>query len=463
MTIPDSVNENNWRNYLVWLIPTDINHSDIDSEAKHGILESIYIPSMSPYGGSSMKEENSFEFTANGQPGSGYRHSGGGGGCCFTKNTKVLMYDNSMKDISSIRVGDNVKTQNGCSKVIYVSKILQRDRILYSINDLPFRFTDTQPFVNFTNKQQTSRAVYVTVRPDRLQSFCPTLGWEGIEKLSENTTLVNGTDLKPLKVKSIESQEINSAADTQEFLYDIIVTPNETTGHFEYFAGCEDAVFLTVSEISSMSGATTYTLEAVLTIVLIVKKTLKFLGLTVQNFTAVDLSVTRSRLELLVRMTHTQLYHSLYSSKHISDLEGDAPSAPLSKTEILNIIIQEISNNFNFSPDFDVLISKMFELLNFYHLRELEQFYALQWRQKPSLSAATYIAITVFQFDLDYYGLNEPESKKASRLVLKLQNDRQKLFKRSMLPVEARSTSYQIVFYKCLYLQMDWFEYNQRY
>eukprot|EP00058_Branchiostoma_floridae_P009361 XP_002594849.1 hypothetical protein BRAFLDRAFT_124437 [Branchiostoma floridae] len=105
LMIPQEVGAGNWTSYTAWMDPSAITWKDIQGDAAKGILKSVMMPSYGPYGRpSSMKEENSFEFTANGQPGSGYRHSPGhhGGGSCFTGDTKVLMANGTRLPIRSV-------------------------------------------------------------------------------------------------------------------------------------------------------------------------------------------------------------------------------------------------------------------------------------------------------------------------------------------------------------------------
>ena len=355
-----------------------------------------------------------------------------------------------LKDISSIQVGDSLKALNGNSRVVFVSKIRRSDRTLYSLNGLPFCFTDTQPFVNYASMEQASQPVYAAILPDRLQSFCPTLGWEGITKLSENSLLVNGADLKQQNIESIEPHY--QAEDSSEFLYDLIVTPSQKTGHFEYFTACEEVMLLTVSEISSIPGSTTYTLEALLTMLLIIKKSTEFLR---PHFKYLSFSEISSKLDTLIKVTHSHMYHSFHSSKHMPPLESSSLSQPLVKEYILNLIFIELAEYFNHEFDFEKYVtSKLFALLNFHHLRELEHLFALQCRERSSKGAA-YIAITVLQFNIDSHILQQAESKVVTRLEIEVKSEEGKLFKRSMLPIKTNSNSYQTVFFQCLYLELE--------
>ena len=444
LDIPNTVSANNWKNYLVWLNPNNLNHEDIDQEARQGELVAVYLSGISGPG-SFMPEENSFEFTANGQPGTQYR-STGGGGCCFTKDTKILLDDDSLKDISEIRIDDFVKTRNGNSRVLFVAKTPRKNRILYSINGYPFRFTDTQPFVSFPTETNSNLPFYISPNPDRLKMFCPTLGWEGIAKLSKGSVLINGAAMKPEIIESIDIHQPES--DTSDILYDLIVSPN-VDGIFEYFAGCEGSLLSVVSEISSLKGATDSSLEAILTILQIVKRSLIPLRPLFQQFTSDEIL---GKLAFFARMTQGQMHHFFYASKQISPIGLE--ETPLQKAELLLIILKELPTILNHENEAELIFGcKLFELLNIHHLRELEHVFLLQWRQKPAHINVSHIAITVFLFSIDST-LETPE--KVAKIILRLRNKQNKLFKRSMLPQEKDSNSFQTAFFKCLYLEMEW-------
>ena len=442
--IPDTVGVNKWKSYLVWLNPQKLNHEDIDQEAKNGELEEEYTGGTIP-----MAEENSFEFTADGQPGSQYRSTGGG--CCFTKDTKILMHDNSLKNISEIQIDDFVKTRSGNSRVLFIAKTPKRDRTLYSIGEFPFRFTDTQPFVSLQNEKESKKPYYVAMRPDRLQMFCPTLGWEGISKLTVESVLINGVSMKPQKVHSIKTQQPDR--DTSDILYDLIVTP-DSEGRFEYFAGYEGCQLLVVSEISNLQGATDSTLESMLTILQIIKKSIVPLRTIFQRLTLDDLL---KKLSFTTRLTQQQMHHCFYASKELSPIVPE--DTPLQKEELLQIILKELPLILNHESDVELIFGcKLYEQLNFSHLRELEHFFLLQWRQKPSSRMTTHFAITIFFFNIDSPTLFKSPSEKVAKLIYKLRSKQGSLHRCSMLPLQTSSNSYHTAFFQCLYLEKEWLE-----
>ena len=443
--IPDTVGVNKWKSYLVWLNPIDLNHEDIDQEAREGELIPKSVGSIVPLG-----EENSFEFTAIGQPGNKYRSTGGG--CCFTKDTKILMHDDSLKIISEIQIDDYVKTRSGNSRVLFVSKTPKKDRIIYSINGFPFQFTDTQPFINYPAEEPTVKPYYVTARPDRLQMFCPTLGWEGIAKLSKDSVLINGATLKPQTIESIETHQPDP--DTSDILYDLIVTPNGE-GRFEYFAGCNASLLLVASEISSMEGATDSTLEAILTLLKIVKNTL--IPLRQLFGQSIPLGELLACLMLTNRVTKDQMFNYCSASKQISHLGPE--DKPLAKDELLKLILQLLPTILNPQDDLELIFGcRLFECLNFHHLRELEHFFLLQWRQKPSSKGATHFAITIFLFSIDSPTLAQAPIDKVTKLIFRLRHKHDKMLKRSMFPLEKDSNCFQTAFYQCIYLGKEWLE-----
>ena len=449
--IPDTVGVNKWKSYLVWLNPKKLNHEDIDQEARNAELENEYFGSTSY-----LVEENSFAFTADGKPGSKYRIPGGiaetGGGCCFTKDTKILMHDDSLKNISEIQIDDFVKTRSGNSRILFVSKTPKKDRILYSINGFPFQFTDTQPFINYPAEEPTVKPYYVTVRPDRLQMFGPTLGWEGIAKLSKDSVLINGATLKPQTIESIETHQPDP--DTSDILYDLIVTPNGE-GRFEYFAGCNASLLLVASEISSMEGATDSTLEAILTFLKIVKSTLIPLRQLFLQFISLDELL--ACLMLTNRVTKDQMFNYCSASKQISHLGPE--DKPLEKNQLLKLILQLLPTILNPQDDLELIFGcRIFECLNFHLLRELEHFFLLQWRQKPSNKGATHFAITIFLFSIDSPTLAQAPIDKVTKLIFRLRHKHDKMLKRSMFPLEKDSNCFQTAFYQCIYLGKEWLE-----
>ncbi|XP_035691095.1 uncharacterized protein LOC118425997 [Branchiostoma floridae] len=203
LMIPQEVGAGNWTSYTAWMDPSAITWKDIQGDAAKGILKSVMMPSYGPYGRpSSMKEENSFEFTANGQPGSGYRHSPGhhGGGSCFTGDTKVLMANGTRLPIRSVEVGDEVFTLQGPRRVAVISTPTRKNRHLYSLNGYSFLFTDTHPFVTASglDNEIDAGAAFTAISPRKLANLVPTLSRLGIAKTETGSTIMSLENKHPL-------------------------------------------------------------------------------------------------------------------------------------------------------------------------------------------------------------------------------------------------------------------------
>ena len=194
---------------------------------------------------------------------------------CFSHQTKILLANKKLKDISQIKKGEMVDTPNGPREVALVSTIKRYRDHLYTINNLQFRFNKYHPFVVYdqTNTETTSFAVIDT---NAFIDFMPTMASRRIKSLYDQDTnlsgYVNGGGLTPISVENI-SESSDELPPEYDVLYDVILEPNGT-GMNEYYAGDGDQMFLVSSEIS------TYTLEserqyipAYITILSIINKT----------------------------------------------------------------------------------------------------------------------------------------------------------------------------------------------
>lgn len=242
---PD-VDVGTWRRYFVWYSPNTIDHNDVDSEARPGELQEVYSPSMEGMG-SFMKEENSFEFTANGQPGSQYRSLPSSS--CFSSTTKVLMADGMLTEMQHVQIGDTVASHCGPRKVMFISSPKRNGRTLYSINHTDAWFTATHPFIN-ADCNSSNQPYYLAQSPLQLAHAIPTLSTKGVGHLRVGSCLMHPKG--KVEVYSIEAQE---AIGEEELLYDLILEP-DCTGEFEYFVGGKDMQFGVASELPSFSMAT---------------------------------------------------------------------------------------------------------------------------------------------------------------------------------------------------------------
>jgi hypothetical protein len=246
---PD-VDVQSWRSYFVWYKPDQLNHTDVDNDARNGETCEVYIPGFG-VPGTFMKEENSFEFTANGQPGNKFRstpHSS-----CFSATTMVLMPDGSLKDICKIKVGDKVQTPSGPRKVQLISTPYANGRKLYGVNKTSgFHFTITHPFINGQRKSDNNPLI-LAVSPLNLIRNIPMIGYEGVGKLAKGAYLLSfesGT-CQPRLVESVD--EIPSD-ESDQLLYDLILEP-DMSGHFQYIVGAKDNLFVVASELPTYKNA----------------------------------------------------------------------------------------------------------------------------------------------------------------------------------------------------------------
>src|SRR5262249_61061007 len=88
-------------------------------EACRGIMrESVWSPGFGESPGSNMPEAYSFDFIANGMPGSRYHKPSGGS--CLSGDTRVLMADGSFRPVSELRAGDNIARTSGSGRIAFV-------------------------------------------------------------------------------------------------------------------------------------------------------------------------------------------------------------------------------------------------------------------------------------------------------------------------------------------------------
>ena len=194
---------------------------------------------------------------------------------CFSYQTKIMLANKELKDISVIKKGEMVDTPNGPREVALVLTIKRNRDHLYTINNLQFRFNKYHPFVVYdqTNTETTSFAV---IDSNAFINLMPTMASRRIKSLYDQDTnlsgYVNGGGLTPISVENI-SESSDELPPEYDVLYDVMLEPNGT-GMNEYYAGDGDQMFLV------SSGISTYTLEserqyipAYITILSIINKT----------------------------------------------------------------------------------------------------------------------------------------------------------------------------------------------
>jgi hypothetical protein len=251
LPIPPALQAGQWRGYMGWLGPgapgVNIRWVDIQS-ASAGITKrecQFYdgVPSC-------MDDENSFEFTANGQPGSGYRKPPSGGSC-FAGDTLVALADGGTARIDTVRPGDRVRTPGGAGTVALVARPRREGRPLYSLDSHRFRFSATHPFVLGDDPPHALAAV----DPRALERFVGTLAHAGVAHIGQRPALLMCAQdgaLAPRRAGEVRSHD--APGDPEEQLYDLILEPDED-GFPAYLAGDEQGLYAVASELPRPLGA----------------------------------------------------------------------------------------------------------------------------------------------------------------------------------------------------------------
>lgn len=249
---PASVEAGAWRSYDVWMNTTDasrraLSWQDISSAASGGILETVCTTFPGARMPSCMKEENSYEFTANGQPGNPYREAPSGS--CFTAGTRVLMAGGATRPIEQLVPGDEVATLDGPRRVALVATPFRGERSLYALNGLPFRFTATHPFFHASLGKGEGQPRYASVSGWKLAERVPTFSARGVTALAAGASLAAYRDgaVSPFTVSGLV-EEHAGGAHAGERLYDVLLDPEEGKDS-HYIAGTEESLFVVSSEI----------------------------------------------------------------------------------------------------------------------------------------------------------------------------------------------------------------------
>ncbi|MBS2962390.1 hypothetical protein KGA66_04990 [Actinocrinis puniceicyclus] len=244
--IPAAYGPARWREQSPWFGP-GLGASDA-ADAVGAILETrchAY-----PGGGySCMAEDNSFEFTANTQPGTRYRQLPSSS--CFVAGTRVVTADGSLRPIEGIVPGELVATAHGPKRVLLRAETRRDGRTLQRFAGAGFAFSATHPFV--AAPQQPGRGYYAAADPAGLARAVPMLAPFGIRALvAGETELVRHT---PEGAVAWPVPGVEPAPDIRpELLYDLVVDIGED-GRSEYFAGDERTQVLVSSEMPRFGAA----------------------------------------------------------------------------------------------------------------------------------------------------------------------------------------------------------------
>ena len=206
-----------WRRYMGWAGgPFALGAADVEAEARRGILEEVCIPAEEFF--SCMAEENSFEFTAGGQPGEGYRDTHGGS--CFAGEAQVPLPDGGRVRIDAVRAGQTVATPRGPRRVLMVAEPARGERPLCSLPGFDFRFTASHPFLH---GEGAGGARLAAVDPVRLTAAVATAADGGAAPLRRGTPLL-AWDREG--VGEIEAGPVSTAVPPKgsaETLYDLVL------------------------------------------------------------------------------------------------------------------------------------------------------------------------------------------------------------------------------------------------
>jgi hypothetical protein len=203
---------------------------------------------------SCMAEDNSFEFTANTQPGRGYRQLPSSS--CFAPGTRVVMADATLRPIEDVAVGDEVLTPTGPRTVILRPSPLRGDRVLEQFTGTRFAFASSHPFL--VARQGTADAAYAAADPAALARSVPTLSQFGIRPLNgrDPATLLRHTSEGDVPFPAPLLQQVPDRGPDvgPDLLYDLYLDVG-ADGRSEYYAGDEDVQLLVSSEIPRFAAA----------------------------------------------------------------------------------------------------------------------------------------------------------------------------------------------------------------
>ncbi len=246
LPVPTEVGPGTWRSWSGWY--ADIGGNDLP-EAVSAILQSKteFYPGCRV--ASRMPEAASFEFTANGQPGTGYRRAPSGS--CFTADSLVVMADNSLRPIASVRAGESVAGTSGARTVLLNSRPPRDGRVLHRFGGTAFAFTATHPFIVHAD---AAGAGYASVDPESLARAVPTLTQFGVRALADGSPLVAHAPGGPAEVRAFVPPAVDTIDVSDEHLHDLIVDPDEE-GRSEYFVGDGEVQVLVSSEIPRYAAA----------------------------------------------------------------------------------------------------------------------------------------------------------------------------------------------------------------
>jgi len=253
LPIPGSVNQRGWRSYAEELRDKPaVDVADIRTGCAGPVTQTTYIQTYGRGGAAQMPNGNSYEFTANGQPGARYRRPPGGS--CFTGDTQVLDGAGRAVPLRGLKRGDTVLTRDGTATVAYLAQPLRGDRPLYRLTGGGPVFAATHPFLNAAPGNAVPKVL--ALRPDALAWDVPTLSEAGIGLLETGSlVLARGAGrAKPPVSVSVAGVEQATRTEDDTYLYDVRLAAGSGTRQ-EFWAGDGDRFYLVAPEYPAMEEA----------------------------------------------------------------------------------------------------------------------------------------------------------------------------------------------------------------
>jgi hypothetical protein len=239
-TIPSTVTSANWQSYSPLMNPGTIDWTDLQG-ASNAALRTECHHSPGARGPSCMAEQNSYNFTANGQPGSSYRSAPSSS--CFFAGTRILMADRTTKAIELVEVGEQVLTRSGGAEVLATAVLRNPRKTAYGLNGGKLRFTGTHPFVT-----AGEGAALACAEPLRTLREVPTLSAAGLAGLgADGPALLRFVDGAAQRYP-IRSLDIHDDQPADALIYDL-VTEFDEHGASEYIAGDGETMLVVSSEL----------------------------------------------------------------------------------------------------------------------------------------------------------------------------------------------------------------------
>ena len=191
-----------------------------------------------------MDNENSWEFTADSQPGSGFRTPPPSS--CLSADARVRMADGSLRPISAVAVGEMALSADGPRRVVHVVKSPLGARPLYRFEGREFAFTATHPFV-VANASSEGAPAFLAVNAAEAVYALPGLGELGIGRLgaahAPKLTIFSEATATAADAPSVISDE----ADAETEVFDLVLEL-DADGASAYLAGDDAQKYLVASE-----------------------------------------------------------------------------------------------------------------------------------------------------------------------------------------------------------------------